>query len=273
MIIGNRKFEQNQFYIMGILNVTPDSFSDGGRYATLDKAMYQTERMVKEGASLIDVGGESTRPGYVPISVEEEIQRVSPVIEGIRERFDIFVSLDSSKSKVVEAVAPHIHLANDIYGLKSDAVMADVIARYHLSCCLMHNRKERDYKEFWLEVQKDLQESIEIAEKAGISKDRIMVDPGVGFAKDYSQNLMCINRVGELKQWGCPVMMATSNKGFIGQVTGAEVGSRTHGTVATTVTAALNGATFFRVHDVKANREALDMVKSILEERVVNREM
>lgn len=185
MFIGNRNFKNTEGpYIMGILNVTPDSFSDGGLHNQLDDALRETEKMINEGADMIDVGGESTRPGYTLISDAEEIERVCPVIEGIKSRFDIPVSLDTYKSGVAKAgITAGCDLINDIWGLKWDGTMADVIAKYNIACCLMHNRKNTDYVNFLQDVITDLDETMEMAKKAGINKDKIMVDPGIGFAK------------------------------------------------------------------------------------------
>lgn len=268
MQIGSKNFSQEKFHIMGILNLTPDSFSDGGKYNQLDKALYQVERMIHDGANIIDVGGESSKPGYIPISPQEEIDRIAPTLEAIKGNFDITISLDSNKSLVVKEVSHLIDLVNDIYGLKRDENLAHVIAQNKLSCCLMHNRNEPVYQKFWKDLKSDLTESIEIALKAGITKDKIILDPGVGFAKSYEQNLTCIHRVGDLKKLEYPIMMATSNKGFIGKITEEDVKDRIIGTVSTTVAAALQGANFFRVHNVKANKQALNMVEAILNEQL-----
>ena len=185
MRIGNHEFDiKNDTYIMGILNVTPDSFSDGGRFNQLDAALAHTKQMIEEGATIIDVGGESTRSGYTKISDEEEIGRVVPVIRAIKEQFDIPVSIDTYKSAVAEAaIEAGADLVNDIWGLKYDPKMADVIARHDVACCLMHNRDNMDYNDFMEDMLNDLRETIAIAKKAGIADDKIMLDPGVGYAK------------------------------------------------------------------------------------------
>lgn len=270
MIIGNRVFDTtSNFYIMGIVNATPNSFSDGGKYNTLDKALFHIEQMIKDGADIIDIGGESTKPNYTRISDEQELERIFPLLKAVKERFDIVVSLDSYKSNVVRETLPYIDMVNDIYGLKSDERLAKIIADNNLSCCIMHNRDNAYYIDFWNDVITDLQASLNIARAAGIDKDRIMIDYGVGFAKSHEQNLIAINKTDLLTSLGYPILIATSNKGFIGRITGCEMGQRIFGTVATTVLAALKGARFFRVHDVKPNKEVLLMVKAIMSEAIV----
>ena len=216
MKIGAKEF-QNHTYVMGILNVTPDSFSDGGRFNEMDRALFRTEEMIREGAAVIDVGGESTRPGYTRISDEEEIGRTAPVIERIKERFDIPVSIDTYKSSVARAaLQAGAELVNDIWGFRMDREMAAVTAEFGASCCLMHNRKEPVYQDFCADVLGDLKESIALAKEAGIPDERIMTDPGVGFAKSYEQNLEIIRRMECLKELGYPVLLGTSRKSVIG---------------------------------------------------------
>ena len=185
----------NDTYVMGILNVTPDSFSDGGKFNNLEAALAHTEEMIKEGATIIDVGGESTRPGgYTLISDEEEIGRVVPVIRAIKEKFDIPVSIDTYKSKVAKAaIAAGADLVNDIWGLKYDKNMAKVIADAGVACCLMHNRDNMEYTSFMDDMLADLRETIQLAKEAGIVDDKIMLDPGVGFAKSYENNLVVVH--------------------------------------------------------------------------------
>ena len=266
MIIGNKTFDtQNEAYIMGILNVTPDSFSDGGKFNTLDAALRQTERMVEEGAAIIDIGGESTRPGYTKLSDEEELSRVLPVIEAVKKRFDVPVSLDTYKSGVAkEGLQAGADMINDIWGLQYDPAMAKVIADADASCCLMHNRKNTDYRNFMKDVLMDLESSLELAKNAGISYDKIMVDPGVGFAKSYEQNLSVIKNVSELHSLGLPVLMAASRKSVVGLTLDLPKDERLEGTIAITVSAVLSGCSFIRVHDVKENLRAMQMAKAIM---------
>lgn len=269
MKIGNREFDvQNRTYIMGILNVTPDSFSDGGHYEKTDAALFHAEQMIKDGADLIDIGGESTRPGYTMISAKEEAERILPVIRAVKERFDIPVSVDTYKGFVAEcAIREGADLVNDIWGLKYDPNMAGIIAKTGTACCLMHNRKKPEYTNFFADVIEDLGESVKIAETAGIASDKIILDPGVGFAKSYEQNLEVIRRLFELSSLGFPVLLGTSRKSVIGLTLDLAADERVEGTIATTVLAVERGCSFVRVHDVKENARAARMTERILKER------
>lgn len=266
MIIGNKTFDtKHHGYIMGILNVTPDSFSDGGKYDHLDAALKHAEEMIKDGAAIIDVGGESTRPGYTLISDEEEIGRVTPVIEALKKEFDVPVSLDTYKSGVARAgIEAGADLINDIWGLKADKKMAEVIAKAKLPSCLMHNRETIDYNNFLEDVVSDLQETLNIAKKAGISKDTIILDPGVGFAKNYEQNLAITNHLEVLDTLGCPVLLGTSRKSMIGLTLDLPSDQREEGTMVTTVWAVQKGCMFVRVHNVRANVRAIKMAEALL---------
>lgn len=266
MKIGNQYFnlEQN-CYVMGILNVTPDSFSDGGKWTDKRKAFAHVSQMIQEGAAIIDVGGESTRPGHIQISVEEEIERVVPVIEMIKDNFSIPVSIDSYKSPVVEAaLKAGADLVNDIWGLKYDRRVADLIAEYQVPCCLMHNRNTPDYKNFLEDVCQDLKDSVEIAKEAGIPDEHIILDPGVGFGKTYEQNLSIIHHLECLKDLGYPVLLATSRKSVIGLTLDLPSDDRIEGTLVTTVLGVEKGASFVRVHDVKENIRAIKMTQAIM---------
>lgn len=251
---------------MGILNITPDSFSDGGNYTTIDKALIQAEKMILQGADIIDIGGESTRPGHFQVTNQEEIERVAPVIEKIKANFDIPISLDSYKPEVIEANINQIDLINDIWGLKYDERMAKIISNSKLPCCLMHNRQNSDYRNFFQEFITDMKESVDIALEAGISPEKIILDGGVGFAKNHNQNLEVINKTDELCSLGFPVLIATSRKSVIGAVLDKTSDHRLFGTIATTVAGVLKGAKFIRVHDVSENCDAVKMTKSIMEE-------
>lgn len=270
MKIGNREFkEHGKTYIMGILNVTPDSFSDGGSWNALDRALFHVEEMCKEGMDILDIGGESTRPGYTLLSDEEEITRVVPVIEAVKKRFDVPVSLDTYKSGVAEAgIDAGIDLINDIWGLKYDDKMAEVIAKSKLPCCLMHNRKNTEYVDFLKDVEKDLRETLALAENAGIEKNKIILDPGVGFAKTYEQNLHIINHLEQLHELGCPVLLGTSRKSVIGLTLDLPTEERLEGTLVTTVMGVMKGCSFVRVHDVKENYRAVKMAEAILNSRI-----
>lgn len=266
MIIGNRNFEiGTHTYVMGILNVTPDSFSDGGKFNQMDAALYHVEEMIRDGADIIDVGGESTRPGYEQVSEKEEIMRVVPVIEQIKARFDIPVSLDTYKVSVAAAgINAGVDLINDIWGLKGDEQMAAVIEKAGLPCCLMHNRKEAVYQNYIQDVLADLEEMLEIAEKAGIARDKIMLDPGIGFAKTYEQNLLLLQQLENMHSFGCPILLGTSRKSVIGLTLDIPASERMVGTVATTVMGVMKGCSFVRVHDVKENVQAIKMTEAIL---------
>ena len=266
MRIGSREFDKKHHtYIMGILNVTPDSFSDGGRFNHIEAAIKHAGEMITDGADVIDVGGESTRPGYTKISDEEEILRVVPVIEAIKQRFDIPVSIDTYKSEVAKAAAAAgADLINDIWGLKYDDKMAEVIAENNLACCLMHNRTNTEYSNFMEDMKQDLRETIAIARKAGIADDRIILDPGVGFAKSYENNLEVIRRLGELRKLGYPLLLGTSRKSVIGLTLDVPAAERVIGTTVTTVMAVEADCMFVRVHDIKENRQAIEMAEAIL---------
>ena len=266
MQIGNREFQTSgKTYIMGILNVTPDSFSDGGRWNQLDVALRHVEDMLNEGMDVVDVGGESTRPGYTKISDQEEIDRVAPVIEAIKARFDVPISLDTYKSGVARAgIAAGADLINDIWGLKYDPEMARVIAEANLPCCLMHNRENASYAEFFPEMLEDLKETLRLADAAGVNRDRIILDPGVGFAKSLENNLECVRRLGDLiRAFDLPVLLGTSRKSMIGLTLNLPSDQRVEGTVATSVMAAMAGCMFVRVHDVQANARAVRMTEAI----------
>ena len=265
MIINGKSYEPGQTYIMGILNVTPDSFSDGGKFNDVSRAIDHVAQMIEEGAHIIDVGGESTRPGFHEVSAEEEMARTIPVIEAIKARFDIPVSIDTYKAQTAEeAIKAGACLGNDVWGFKKDPEIANVTAQYDVACCLMHNRKEAVYKNFLQDMKHDLQESVEIALKAGVDKNKIMIDPGVGFAKSYQENLQAIKHVGELKELGYPVLLATSRKSVIGLTLDTDKDNRVEGTVATTVLGVMAGCMFVRVHDVKENARAIQMTQAVL---------
>lgn len=265
MRIGNKEFlDTGHTYIMGILNVTPDSFSDGGKWNRMEEALKHVEDMFASGMDILDIGGESTRPGYTKLSDEEEISRVVPVIEAVKKRFDIPVSLDTYKSKVAEAgILAGADLINDIWGLKYDSKMAEVIAKHQVACCLMHNREKAEYGDYLKEVLQDLQESIALANKAGVKQNRIMIDPGVGFGKTYEQNLQITNHLEMLKSLGYPVLLGTSRKSMIGLTLDLPVTEREEGTLVTTVLAVEKGCSFVRVHDVEKNRRAIQMAEAI----------
>ena len=298
MKIGKYNFDlEKEPVIMGILNVTPDSFSDGGKWNTMDAALRHVEQMISDGAKIIDVGGESTRPGYTLICDEEEINRTAPVIEAIKKNFDVPVSLDTYKAGVAKAgIAAGCDLINDIWGLKVSGVLAEqdaefasrnmtaaeenrkgtdyppnanvklakVVAESGLPICIMHNKDNTVYNDFVSDVVTDLKESVDIAHKAGIKDAQIILDPGVGFCKDYEQNLLIIKHVDKLLELGYPVLLGTSRKSVIGLTLDVDRDDRMAGTVATTVMGLERGCRIFRVHDVKENYQAMMMAEKIL---------
>ena len=269
MIIGNQEFlEGGHTYVMGILNVTPDSFSDGGRYNHLDAALKHTEQMIKDGAAIIDVGGESTRPGHEKITDQEEIDRILPVIEKIKQEFSVPVSLDTYKAAVAkEGIQAGADLLNDIWGLQYDPVMGKIVADSGVAYCLMHNRdkitEEMDADLFIGQMKEDAKRALD----AGIKKERIILDPGVGFAKTQEQNLMTIANLDRLKALGYPVLLGTSRKSVIGYVLDVPTDKRLVGTLATSAVAVQTGCMFVRVHDVKENVELIQMLERIRESR------
>lgn len=267
MKIGNKIFNlENHTYIMGILNVTPDSFSDGGRWNQMDLALAHAEEMIKQGTDILDIGGESTRPGHEQVSEEEEIMRVVPIIREVKKRFDIPISIDTYKSNVAyAAIEAGADLVNDIWGLKYDKKMAELIAQTNVACCLMHNRKEAVYHNFLEDVCSDMQESIDLAKKAGIADNKIILDPGIGFGKTLEQNLKLTKHMDCLNKFGYPLLLGTSRKSMIGLTLNLPVGEREEGTLATTVMAVMKGYAFVRVHNVEANRRAIQMTEAILQ--------
>ncbi len=266
MRIGTKEFQtKGKTYVMGILNMTPDSFSDGGRWNRLDAALRHVEEMLAQGMDVVDVGGESTRPGYTLLSDQEEMDRVLPVLEAVKARFDVPVSLDTYKSRVAAAgLAVGADLINDIWGLKYDPDMAGVIAQANVPCCLMHNRSEAKYGLFFVDMLEDLKETLRLAERAGIAREHIILDPGVGFGKSYRNNLECIRRLPELRNaFDLPVLLGTSRKSVIGLTLDLPADDRLEGTLATTVMATMAGCMFVRVHDVEANVRAVRMTEAV----------
>lgn len=266
MIIGGKEFDtDNNTYIMGILNVTPDSFSDGGQFNGLDAALRHAAKLVADGADVLDIGGESTRPGHTVIPDQEEIDRVIPVIEAVKARFDVPVSVDTYKSAVAEAaLQAGADLINDIWGFRRDPRMAGLTARYHAACCLMHNRTEPVYGDLMGDMVADLKTSVSIAQEAGVPRDKILIDPGVGFGKTYEMNLACIRHLELLHRLDLPILLGTSRKSVIGLTLDLPTDQRLEGTLATTVIAVLKGCAFVRVHDVLENRRAIRMTEAIL---------
>lgn len=266
MNIGNKEFKLGErTYVMGILNVTPDSFSDGGKFNEVEIALRRVEEMISQGADIIDVGGESTRPNFTVVEFDDEINRVIPVIKAIKEKFDITVSIDTYKAKTAEeAIKAGADIINDVWGFKKDNNMAAVASKYNVPCVLMHNREDKPYENLMEDIKNDLLESIKIAIDAGVKKENIILDPGIGFAKTYEENLIVMKNLREIRDMGYPVLLGTSRKSMIGNTLNLPVGQRVEGTVATTVMGIISGCEFIRVHDVLENKRACIMTDKIL---------
>ena len=251
--------------IMGVLNVTPDSFSDGGRYQRPDAAIRRARRMVREGAEIIDIGGESSRPGFEEISAAEEQDRILPVFEALSGS-GVLLSVDTWRAKTAElAVRAGAHIINDIWGFQRDPELAAVAAGLSAGCLLMHTGRERQKEADVIADQRlFLGRSLEVAVEAGIAREKIVLDPGFGFAKDQDENIELLARMEELFDLGCHILTGTSRKRFIGHVTGRSPGRRDSGTAATSVVARMKGSAVFRVHDVPRNRDALRIADAVL---------
>jgi dihydropteroate synthase len=271
--IGNRIFNfGRRTYIMGILNVTPDSFSDGGTYLDPERALARAKLMFKEGADIIDVGGESTRPGAETISPREELKRVIPVIKALSKNRRLLISIDTRKAKVAEAaLAAGAHMVNDVSGLRFDRKMAGVVAKHKIPVCSMHTRgtprdmqKNPLYSELMEELIEYLEESLAIAKNAGILLKKIILDPGLGFGKTPENNLEILKKLKELKVLGCPILVGPSRKSLIGKVLGLPVTRRLEGTAAAVAVAIANGANLVRVHDVKEMSRVVRMTDAIV---------
>jgi dihydropteroate synthase len=243
---------KNHTVVMGILNVTPDSFSDGGHFNRVDYAVNHALEMIRDGAEIIDIGGESTRPGHEPVSLELELERVIPVIKAIRQVSDIPISIDTYKAEVAkQAIEAGADIINDVWGAKADDAMADVAAEYQAPIILMHNRHDLNYVNLIEDMKRDLLESIDLVKRAGLEDKHIIVDPGIGFAKTYEDNLMVMNHLEEFHDLGYPILLGTSRKSFIGKALDATVGDRMEGTGATVCLGVAKGCQIVRVHDVK----------------------
>ncbi len=266
MRIGSRDFDTvNETYVCGILNMTPDSFSDGGSYADENEGYERAVKMMEEGAAIIDVGGLSTRPGYVEISEEEEISRILPVIKKIRTIADAVISVDTYRPAVAEAaMAAGADMINDISCLK-DERLAEVAARTDAAYCLMHNRnvEEHPYTELIEDIKEDLREGLDKLLRAGVKKEKIMIDPGIGFAKDYEENLKTLAKLDSFMDMGYPMLLGISRKSVIGKALDTTVDQRLEGTIALNVYGMTKRVSFIRVHDVEANARALKMIREV----------
>ena len=269
MKIGNKIINLDErTYVMGILNVTPDSFSDGGNYNEIEAAVKRAKEMVKQGVDIIDIGGESTRPGADFVSEEDEIKRVVPIIKAIKKELDVLISIDTYKSKTAEeAIKAGADIINDIWGFKKDSNMAKVAVKYDVPCVLMHNREKNNYTNLMKNVLDDLVDSINIALDAGVKRENIILDPGIGFAKNYEQNLIVMDNLEKIVEMGFPVLLATSRKSMIGLALDLPVDKRVEGTIATTVIGIMKGCKMVRVHDVLENKRACVMTDKILNKK------
>lgn len=254
--------------IMGILNVTPDSFSDGGKFNQLDQAVQHALEMERQGADIIDIGGESTRPGYQPVSVQEEISRVVPMIRAIREASDIPISIDTYKAETAcRALEAGADIINDVWGAKADPNMAHIAAEYGAPIILMHNRRNNHYRHLIEDMKADLRVSINLVRDAGVLPEKIILDPGIGFAKDYQQNLAVMNHLEAFHELGYPLLLGTSRKGFIGRTLNVTVDQRIEGTGATVCLGITKGCQIMRVHDVDAIAKMAKMMDAMLQEK------
>ncbi|WP_188207343.1 dihydropteroate synthase [Alkalibacillus aidingensis] len=251
--------------IMGILNVTPDSFSDGGMYDQVESAIEKAKQLVSDGAHLIDVGGESTRPGHEPVSETVEIERVVPVIKAIKSQVNVPISIDTYKSKTAEeAVKAGADMINDVWGAKYDPEITAVASEYNKPIILMHNQLEPNYDDLIEDMKKSLYESVEIAKKHGIKDDQIILDPGVGFGKTHAHNLLVMRRLHELKTLGYPLLLGTSRKSIIGKTLDLPVDERTEGSITTVCYGIAQGVEIVRVHDVKETSRSVRMMDAMI---------
>lgn len=256
---------KKQTLVMGILNITPDSFSDGGSYNSIEKAMKQAKAMEQAGAHIIDIGGESARPDHAPISIEEEVNRVIPVIEALKDEINIPISIDTYKATTAKkAIEAGAEMINDIWGAKKDPEMATVAAEYEVPIILMHNRSNKNYHSLIDDMISDLQESIDIAKSAGVKDENIIIDPGIGFAKEVNDNYLVLNRLDEfVKRLPYPILLGTSRKSFINHVLPIPPAERDNATGVTTCYGMTKGIHIVRVHDVKRNVELIKMMDAI----------
>ncbi len=271
MSVGSSVLDFSRTYIVGILNVTPDSFSDGGEFMKLDQALARAVAMVSEGADIIDIGGESTRPGSRRVSSAEELERVIPVIDRLRAESEIPISIDTYKSDVAgEAVSRGADLINDISGLRFDPKMAGTVASLDVPVVVMHMKGEPEsmqsnpvYEDLMGEVCRNLGESVAIAERAGVSRNKIIIDPGIGFGKTFAHNFAILHNLSRLFDLGLPILVGASRKSFLGSLPGTDPADRLEESLAAAVIAAHSGAHFVRVHDVAATRRALRVCDAV----------
>ncbi|PYZ95406.1 dihydropteroate synthase [Alteribacter lacisalsi] len=252
-------------YVMGILNLTPDSFSDGGKYSGGARAVDHAVQMVNEGADIIDIGGESTRPGAVPIDAEEELRRVIEPVKQVRKHVGVPISIDTYKANVAQAaLEAGADIINDVWGAKHDPDMARVAASFDVPVILMHNREKPHYTDLMTDMVSDLQESIEICLKAGVKEDKIILDPGIGFAKTYEDNLLVMRHLDRITGLGYPVLLGTSKKSLIARTLNLPVEERVEGTGATVCYGIDKGCAIVRVHDVQEISRMTKMMDAMI---------
>lgn len=275
LVINNIELDyRKETIVMGILNVTPDSFSDGGKFNSVNAAVAHAKEMVANGAKIIDIGGESTRPGYTRISDEEEIDRVVPVIKAILNEVPVIISIDTYKSAVARAaIEAGAHMINDIWGAKADPEIAKVAADYNVPIILMHNRNDEDYTNYFENYMQDLQESIQIVKNAGVPDQNIILDPGIGFVKNLKQSIETMQRLDELVDIGYPVLLATSRKRMIGTILNLPLDERVEGTAATCAYGVMKGCHIVRVHDVKEVARTVRMIDALMGKFTINEEL
>lgn len=262
---------KNKTLIMGILNITPDSFSDGGKYDNISNAVRHAKQMIRDGADIIDIGGESTRPGHVTVDTEEEISRVVPIIKELSNTIDAPLSIDTYKAKTAEqAILAGAHIINDIWGAKKDPEIANVASEYNVPIILMHNRENLNYTEFIRDVIADLFESITIAKKAGVEDKNIVLDPGIGFAKSLEQQVELMKNLDKIVGLGYPVLLGTSRKSMIGQIMNLPVEERMEATGATVCYGIQKGCQIMRVHDVKEISRMTKMMDVLIGKGEIN---
>lgn len=271
-LINDIEFDlYKESYTMGILNITPDSFSDGGSYMVEEEAIKRALKMEKEGADIIDIGAESSRPGCEPVSEEEELRRIIPVLEALKGKIKIPISIDTYKAKVAEeSIKRGATIINDIYGFKKDKDMARVVAENGVYCVLMHMRRDPvnmhenpRYDNVVKEVMEELKESILIAKNAGVQDDKIIIDPGIGFPKDFEHNLELLRNIEKFKELGYPLLLGVSRKSFIGTILDAEPHERLEGSLAVAAYIASKVPSILRVHDVKETAKTVKVINSI----------
>jgi dihydropteroate synthase len=275
MIFNCSNFQLNLNYphVMGIVNVTPDSFSDGGQYIVTEAAVAHALDLINQGADILDIGGESTRPNAIPVSLQEELDRVIPVIQTLSKLVKIPISIDTYKPQVMQAaIDAGASIVNDVRALQEEGAL-EVVAKSHVGVCLMHMQGtpqtmqiNPQYKNVVTEVKAFLDNRLKVSTQIGINADRILLDPGFGFGKSRAHNIMLIQHLDSLAELGQPLLVGLSRKSVLGQVTGGDVNDRLSASIAASTIAAMKGAKILRVHDVKETKEALKVVSAFLNE-------